>query len=110
VRKVNRVEREDIPLRDRKYLDSFKDRVCEVCGYPESVACHIRLNHLGGMGTKPPDWAVIALCSRCHDEFDGRTEHDGGAMWLIEKWILPFCRARYDTWKYNNSWMTLKPR
>ena len=42
------------PLRDRAYLDSFRDRACDACGALDGtvVAAHIRTGEHAGKGVK----------------------------------------------------------
>lgn len=56
-------------VEDKPYLRSFNGRPCEVCGSTETtVACHIRALSNGGMGLKPSDDLVLALCYLHHQE------------------------------------------
>ena len=57
------------PLRNRKYLDSFRDAPCCGCGARDGtvVPAHIRHGHGGGMGLKPDDSYALPLCRGCHD-------------------------------------------
>jgi hypothetical protein len=60
--------------RDPNYLEWVRSLPCRVCGNWPSEAHHIRgVGHLGGMGLKATDLAVMPLCSRHH-----RALHDQG--------------------------------
>ena len=69
----------DKPLRDRKYLDSYRDAACYACGAHDGtvVGAHIRHGHGGGIGLKPDDFYVMPLCYACHAE-QGQSE---AAFW-----------------------------
>ena len=55
--------------RSRRYLDWVKSQPCCVCGAPADDPHHLTgIGKLGGMGTKAPDWAVMPVCRRHHDE------------------------------------------
>ncbi len=47
-----------------------------ICNHnPETtVAAHIRIAGLCGVGQKPSDLLTVRACSACHDEMDGRTQ------------------------------------
>lgn len=83
--------------RDRRYLDSFRGRACEACGVQDDtiVPAHVRTGLNGGMGLRPPDSDVLALCFKCHSDFD----QGGGAKWLVKHVLLPILRKRYARWK-----------
>lgn len=51
---------------DKKYLDSFRNKSCCICGNPNSVAHHVR-SLGGGTGLKPSDNCCIPLDSKCHE-------------------------------------------
>ncbi len=50
-------------------------RLPGICNHnPETtVAAHIRIAGLCGVGIKPSDLLTVRACSACHDEMDGRT-------------------------------------
>lgn len=50
-------------------------RLPGVCNFnPETtVAAHVRIAGLCGIGAKPSDVLTIRACSSCHDEIDHRT-------------------------------------
>lgn len=80
----------------RAWLNSFKDKPCEVCGSTGNVvAAHIRLLHFG-RGIKPADWQVLALCDAHHKE----QEH-GGWEWLLRNILFPILQRRYLRWESN---------
>lgn len=56
------------PLRDRKYLNSYRNASCYTCGAQDGtvVGAHIRHGHGGGMGLKPGDDMTLPLCAKCH--------------------------------------------
>lgn len=47
-----------------------------ICNFnPETtVAAHVRIAGLCGVGIKPSDLLTVRACSACHDEMDGRTQ------------------------------------
>lgn len=91
----------DARVRDKKYLDSARDRYCEVSVLHDRetvVACHPRCCGTGGTGLKPSDDLVIFLCRGCHDELDQRVKADdwaGAEDWLIRNILYPMLRRRY---------------
>lgn len=101
------------PLRDRKYLNSFRDAACFVCGARDGtvVAAHIRSGHTGGIGLKPDDSLTLPLCAKCHAE-QGANEKAfwqrrfGGAEVINQDiavgWAKSYARRRYRAWRENN--------
>ena len=99
------------PLRDRKYLNSFRDAACYACGVKDEtvVAAHIRHGQGGGMGMNPPDDLTLPLCRACHEAQHRVGEH---AFWqchfgghgvisqdMAVEWAKVCARRRYETWK-----------
>ena len=90
-------------IRDKKYLQSYKDKTCEaaarggyeLCGKP-AVGAHIRVGNEGGRGLKPSDDLTLALCHECHT-----AQETGGYEWLVEHILKPQLRRRYKKWKNN---------
>ena len=83
-------------LRDRKYLDSFRDAECIVCGGSgDVVGAHIRTGHEGGMGLKPSDNLTLPLCHSCHMS----EEQSPGPEWWVEEVVKRIARRRYLDWK-----------
>lgn len=77
------------------YLRSFKGRECEACGALDAtvVGAHVREGMEGGMGLKPGDALVVALCAGCHRE---QGDHPGADWWMgVFKQML---RRRYMEW------------
>ena len=95
------------PLRDRKYLDSFRGAACWACGAQDGtvVAAHIRHGMAGGMGLKPDDSLTHPLCGKCHAE-QGKGEFE---FWTLDvrpdlkdahmQSIKDAARTRYKIWK-----------
>lgn len=50
-------------------------RLPGICNFnPETtIAAHIRISGLCGVGMKPSDLLTVRACSSCHDEIDRRT-------------------------------------
>ena len=96
---MNNISRfKEVRLRDRKYLNSFRDTACEACGADDGtiVAAHIRAGNEGGVGMKPSDDLVFGLCHSCHAE----QEASPGAAWWLEKIVKPLARQNYQTWRF----------
>ena len=55
------------PIRDRKYLNSYRDASCCACGVRDGtvVGAHIRSGFFG-IGAKPGDDLTMPLCAKCH--------------------------------------------
>ena len=74
------------PLRDRKYLNSYRDAACYACDAQDGtvVGAHIRQGFYG-LGVKPDDSLTLPLCVKCHAEqgagevafWDNIYGHDG---------------------------------
>ena len=79
---------------DPRYLKSFRDRVCEVCGSPNAIPAHIRAGHAGGTSYRPDDWKTLALCDAHHKE-----QENGGHEWLLRNILYPILWKRYQRWK-----------
>lgn len=62
------------PIRDRKYLNSYRDASCYACGACDGtvVGAHIRRGFFG-LGIKPDDSLTLPLCAKCHAE-EGASE------------------------------------
>jgi hypothetical protein len=59
--------------RNQKLLEAVREFPCQLCGVEDGtvVAAHSnRGRHGKGMGIKAHDWAIAALCHRCHMELD----------------------------------------
>ena len=74
-------------IRDRKYLDSLREKPCIVTGLTPCEPAHIRWGHGGGMGLKPDDSRAIPLVPQLH-----RRQHQIGEkrFWAeqsIEFWL-----------------------
>jgi len=79
--------------RNKKLLDSARDRPCVLCGIGDgtTVAAHSNaLEHGRGIGLKTPDFMVAYVCQRCHDQIDGRsgqlTKVEKRTMWM-DAWV-----------------------
>lgn len=87
-------------IRDRDYLDSFKDRICCVCGNNQStVGHHIRTN--AGMSIKAGDNETIPLCWKHHSEL-----HNKGEKLFYDRYsfiwgddIKLYANNIYQSWK-----------
>lgn len=89
----------EVRIRDREYLDSFRDRACEACGIEDGtiVAAHVRAGHEGGTGYKPSDDLTVALCFACHQ----RQESEPGPEWWFKNVFKVWLRKKYQEWKYD---------
>ena len=94
------------PLRDRKYLNSYRDASCCACGVRDGtvVGAHIRHGHGGGMGLKPGDDRTLPLCAKCHaEEGSGETAFWGRTYGLPPlhgvQMAITVARVRYLKWK-----------
>ena len=74
------------PLRDRAYLDSYRDAACIRCGVRDGtvVGAHLNWGGAGGMGMKGPDSQTLPFCHRCH------VEHDSGKGGRYGFWLEAF--------------------
>lgn len=71
-------------------------RLPQVCNFnPETtVAAHVRVAGLCGMGIKPSDLLTIRACSNCHDVIDGRVQKKGLDKREINTYVLEaLCRT-----------------
>ena len=90
------------PIRDRKYLNSYRDAVCYLCNAYDGtvVGAHIR-HGFYGLGIKPGDDMTLPLCAKCHADqgagevafWDKVYGHDG-----INR-AKAAARRRYHQWK-----------
>ena len=88
-------------IRDRKYLNSYRDAACYACGAHDGtvVGAHIRAGFFG-MGVKPDDSLTLPLCAKCHADqgagevafWDNLYGHDG-----INR-AKAAARRRYQLW------------
>lgn len=68
-------------VKDRKFLDEYKGKVCEVCGsVGTTIPAHVRAGHEGGMGLKPSDELTVGLCHPCHM----KQEANPGLFWWVD--------------------------
>jgi hypothetical protein len=69
---------------------------CEACGKRDgtTVAAHVRWGTASGMGAKPHDWAVCALCAGCHAEQEA---NPGPEFW--HKVFLRMLQRRFLRWE-----------
>lgn len=89
-------------IKDDKYRQSFKSAGCFSCGLigDSTVGAHIRHGLAGGMGLKPCDSLILALCSDCHTE-----QHEDGEcqFWADRGYtmgrIKKIAKQRYWGWK-----------
>lgn len=92
-------------VRDRKYLDSFRDKVClasdngiDICGLP-AIPAHINDGEMAGTANKAGDDLVYPLCDRHHKE-QGSIKDNGysknNRYWFwVEKCFKPMVRRWY---------------
>jgi len=87
-------------IEDNAYRKSFKDRTCEasrdgtnLCGRP-AIGAHVRTGEVAGMGTKPSDDLIAALCTDCHR----LQEENIGYWWWVEYFLKPQLRRNYREW------------
>jgi hypothetical protein len=63
--------------RSTKYKKWVKQQPCIICENPEVDPHHIKgIGHLSGCAMKAPDWALIPLCSRHHEEVQRSSTSD----------------------------------
>ena len=97
------------PIRDRKYLNSYRDARCYACGARDGtvVGAHIRSGFFG-IGAKPGDDLTMPLCAKCH-AIQGRNEMlfwqevYGGRMVISPEKAVECAKIRaqrnYEMWK-----------
>lgn len=74
--------------RSPKLLERVRELPCQLCGAEDGTVCAAHSNSLSdgkGKGIKAHDWAVAALCLRCHSQIDqgkDASKADRRAMWL----------------------------
>ncbi len=89
-------------VKDRDYLDSYRDTACEACGTNDGtvVGAHNRRGQKGGMGMKPSDCFVAGLCYSCH-----QTEHSGrdGSVEIWMAVLDKLLSERFELWREENS-------
>lgn len=71
-------------IRDKKYRASFVNDSCTVCNDPNSVGHHVIYRN-SGVGTKPCDSFLIALCTHCHAERHSMSEE---GFWNIHGFTI----------------------
>ena len=90
---------------DRKYLDYLRTQPCIVTGRSETEPAHLRLNNMGGMGIKPPDWCALPLNWRLHREQSNAGELRSWVIWANEypdflaRLLINEAKHRYAMWK-----------
>jgi transcription elongation factor Elf1 len=85
--------------RNQKLLEAVRDFPCQHCGAEDGtvVAAHSnRGRHGKGMGIKAHDWAIAALCHRCHMELDQGHLYD--RVTKYEMWDQAFCKTLHLLW------------
>lgn len=62
-------------LRRQARGEACQVRAAGICNYDHTttVAAHVRMVGLSGIGMKAPDWFTAFACSACHDYVDGRS-------------------------------------
>lgn len=70
-------------------------RLPDICNFnPETtVAAHIRIAGLAGIGMKPSDLLTVRACSNCHDAIDGRSKSGIGSWEMTEYVHEAHCRT-----------------
>ncbi|MFO0448251.1 MAG: hypothetical protein ACK52I_06240 [Pseudomonadota bacterium] len=56
--------------RSKKLLEVVRELPCQLCGAEDGTVVAAHSNQGKGMGIKSPDWSVMALCWKCHNEHD----------------------------------------
>jgi len=77
--------------RNEKLLRSVRELPCQICGIEDGtvVAAHSnQLRHGKGRGIKANDWAIAALCFRCHSEIDQGSKLNKSER--VENWQSAF--------------------
>lgn len=84
------------PLRDPAYRKSFRGAACWNCGEADEtvVGAHIRWGHEAGVGLKPSDDLIVALCFKCHAEQEA---NPGPEYWA--NMIKNMARRTYRLWR-----------
>ena len=90
-------------IRDERYRRHVagEDRPCESCGAMGTQAAHLRRGSNSGMGLKPGDGEIVALCPTCHDYLDGRQGTLKDAARVMSAILRNFARGRYQRWTTN---------
>lgn len=91
-------------VRDRKYLDSARDRACLICGIRGDVVFHhLRLSDKAGTGTKACDDEVLNLCHRHHLEIH-QNEKDflKRYEWVVGSDPIAFAKLLYKRYLTNS--------
>lgn len=62
-------------------------RIPGICNFDPAttVAAHIRVAGMCGIGMKPSDILTVRACSSCHDVIDGRAKYDGDIKLYIHE-------------------------
>lgn len=96
---------------DKAYRRSAQHRHCAVrhpetgdyCNGEGVVCAHISMPENRGERLKAPDDESLWLCTKHHDEFDGRGRGlggpIGGALWLVRNVYIPERKAAYRAYK-----------
>jgi hypothetical protein len=77
--------------RNEKLLKSVRNLPCQLCGIEDGtvVAAHSnQLRHGKGRGIKASDWAIAALCFKCHAEIDQGSKLNKSER--VENWQSAF--------------------
>lgn len=85
--------------RNPKLLEAVRDLPCQLCGIEDGtvVAAHSnQLKHGKGRGLKAHDWAIAALCFRCHSELDQGHLYDRQTK--FELWDKAFAQTLHLLW------------
>lgn len=86
-------------FRAKKLLELMRECPCASCGAEDGtvVAAHFNDIEFKSLGMKSPDWAVCALCHRCHGEYD-----QGRSMQKWERkefWLRCFLKTQGHLWE-----------
>ena len=84
-------------VKDNSYRKSFKDQPCLACGAEDGtvIGAHMRWNEFSGMGRKPSDDLIAALCASCHAD----QESQPGPEWWCQNVLKEMLREKYQKWK-----------
>jgi len=98
-------------IKDRKYLDTARDKCCLVCGSRHGVVMHhLRCSSYAGTGTKAGDDKVIPLCSRyfkkdgCHDKIhNNEKQFLNHYKWIFGEDPIAFAKLLYKRYLTNRT-------
>ena len=86
--------------RNQKLLEAVRQLPCQMCGIEDGtvVAAHSnQLRHGKGRGLKAHDWAIAALCFKCHMEIDQGKLYDKQTR--ADLWDSAFEKTLHLLWE-----------